>query len=144
MNEKYPGPQPNPGEQPDERTEAVPSAESDSACEQQLVWEVGDVLLRTVYDAVEHPFEDNPQAVASLALTIVQVTHSFDLSSDTGKHALGVRARYVADKIAALVRAYDELTTSDLQGSVDALAFTLVRNMLPVDDTERTDGGDHE
>ncbi|WP_280410274.1 hypothetical protein [Nocardia brasiliensis] len=143
MNEKYPGPQHN-SDQSDERTEAAPSAESDSHREQQLVWEVSDALLRAVYRAVEYPSDGQPATIANLALALVQATHSFDLSGDTGKYLLAVRARYVSDRIAALIRAYDELTTGDLQGAVDAVALLLVRNALPVNDAEQTEGGGHE
>lgn len=104
---------------------------------------MGDALLQAVYNAVEHPPADENAAVANLALALVQATHSFDLSSDTGKHALAVRAHYVGDRIAALIRAYDDLATSDLQRAVDTLALLLVRNALPIEEPEQPEGGDH-
>ncbi|MFI9504779.1 hypothetical protein [Nocardia sp. NPDC052566] len=143
MSEKYRKPQPDSGGAPHERTASTPT-ESDSNHEQQLIGEVGEAMLQTIYDAVEHPVDEIQPAVAELALALVQVTHSFDLNADTGKQALAMRARYVTDRIVALVRAYDELTTSDLQGAVDALALLLVRNVLPIDEAGQTEGGDHE
>lgn len=139
MSEKYPKPQRDSGEQqPDERADVASSAEA-SDHEQQLVWEVSEALLRTVYDAVERPGDDEHPAVANTALALVQVTHAFDLSSNTDRQALVSRAKYVGDRMVELVHAHDELTTSDLQGSVEALALRLVRNQLPIEGTRPPD-----
>ncbi|WP_280377946.1 hypothetical protein [Nocardia wallacei] len=133
MKEKSPNPQDNSGEQP-----------PDDEREQQLRWDISDALLRAVDDAVERPSDERPAAFAELALALVQLTHSFDLNSETGKQALATRANYISDQLNGLVRHYDDLTTSDLQGGVEALAFMLVRNQLPIDAAQSSEGGDHE
>lgn len=133
MKENYPKPQDNSGEQP-----------PDDEREQQLRWDISEALLKAVYDAVEHPRDEPPAAFAELALALVQLTHSFDLNSETGKQALATRSNYISDQLNRLVRHYDDLTTSDLQGGVEALAFMLVRNQLPIDAAESPEGGEHE
>ncbi|BCK57895.1 hypothetical protein [Nocardia wallacei] len=144
MSEKYPHTQHNSGENPlDQPVDAAPSTESDDR-EQQLRWDISDALLKAIDDAVVHRSDQQPAATAELALALVQLTHSFDLNSETGKHALATRANYISDQLNGLVRHYDDLTTSDLQGGVEALAFMLVSNQLPTDNAESSEGGEHE
>ncbi|MBF6259857.1 hypothetical protein IU468_26625 [Nocardia farcinica] len=145
MNEKFPNPQHNSGqEHPGEQADPSPPIEADSDREWQVRWDIGETLLRAVYDTVEHPGEEARVAAARLALGLVQLTHEFDLTSEADKQALAALANTVADRIAELADAYDDLTTSDLQGGVQALAFMLVRNMLPVGGMKQAEGGDHE
>ncbi|WP_174186427.1 hypothetical protein [Nocardia barduliensis] len=121
-----------------------PAVEPDSNAEWQLRWAVSEALLRTVYEVVEHPGADVRSAAATVALKVVQATRTFNLADEADQHSLATQADYVADRLIELVDAYDELTTGDLQGGVGAVAFMLVRNMLPVDGTERIEGGGHE
>ncbi|MFF0493956.1 hypothetical protein ACFYTQ_33465 [Nocardia sp. NPDC004068] len=122
----------------------TPVVEHDSEAEWQLRWAVSEALLRAVYDAVERPGEHIRSAAVTVAIEVVQATRAFDLRSEDDQRALAARADYVADRIIELAGAYDDLTTSDLQGAVEALSLRLVRNQLPIGDTEQTEGGDHE
>ncbi|MGV9751104.1 hypothetical protein [Nocardia farcinica] len=145
MNEKLLHPQGNSGEQPpDERADTAPSAEPDDDREQHLTRDVSEALLRAVYNAVERSGKEVRSAAVTVAIEVVQTTHSFDPRSADDRQALAVLADYVADRIVELTGAYEELTTSDLQGAVEALALRLVHNQLPVDGAEQTEGGDHE
>ncbi|MGX1770843.1 hypothetical protein ACWIGW_01925 [Nocardia brasiliensis] len=91
MNEKISKPQHNSGDnQPDRRTDSTPPTEANR--EQQLVWTVSEALLQAVYDAVEHPSDAQPQTIAKLALALVHLTHSFDLTNDADKQELAARA----------------------------------------------------
>ncbi len=152
MSEKYPNYQHNSGgEQPQEQPDASPREpkpepdptraglpEADSDAEFQLRWDISEALLRAVYNIAGRPGGDTRTAAASLALNVVQLTHGFDLASETDRRTLGSLADTVSDRISELAGAYDDLTTSDLQGSVGALAFMLVRRMLPVGQTGRS------
>ncbi|MCX4098030.1 antirestriction protein ArdA [Nocardia sp. alder85J] len=134
MSEKYPAPQHNSGqEHRGEHTDVTPSAEVDSNNERQLTWVMSEALLRAVYDIVEHPGEEACAAAATLAQGLVQLTHEFDVNSEDQQRDLAVRTDYVTDQIVEIAGAYDDLTTSDLQGAVEALALRLVGRQLDVD-----------
>jgi hypothetical protein len=143
MSEKYPNYQRNSGdEQPhvargDLDPVRATRPEADSDAEWQLRGAVGEALLRTVYDIVEHPSDTDHDTALALAVGLVQLTHRFDLDSDTDCRTLGALANYVGDQIIEFAHAYDDLTTSDLQGVAEALALRLVRNQLSVNDTTR-------
>ncbi|QLY30422.1 hypothetical protein H0264_35765 [Nocardia huaxiensis] len=145
MNEKNPYPQHNSGEQPsDSQGDAVWFAEAPDHREQQLIWAVGDALLQAVYAAAENPGDETHAKVADTALEVVWATHIVNPASATDQQVLTAQANYICDRIVELAHTCDDLTTSDLQGVIDALALRLVRNRLPLDATERAKGGDHE
>ncbi|MBF6446622.1 hypothetical protein ACWDXV_32400 [Nocardia nova] len=136
MREKFQSPQPNSGE-------AIPYAEPDHDREQRLAWDVSEALLRAVYDAAERTGEHARSVAVTVALQQVERTHAF-VSNEDDQHHLAAQANYVADRLIELIDAYDELTTSDLQGAIEALALRLVHHQLPVGGVEQTEGGDHE
>ncbi|WP_280483915.1 hypothetical protein [Nocardia farcinica] len=120
------------------------AVEPDSDAEWQLRWTVSEALLRTVYEVVEHPGADVRSAAATVALEVVQATRIFNLADEADQHTLAMQADYVADRLIELIDAYDELTTSDFQGGVEALALMLVRQLLPADTAEQAEGGGDE
>ncbi|OXR47091.1 hypothetical protein B7C42_00213 [Nocardia cerradoensis] len=137
MREKFQNAQPNSGE-------AIPYAEANHDREQRLAWDVSEALLQAVYDAAERTGEDARSVAVTVALQQVERTHAFDVSNEDDQHVLAAQANYVADRLIELIDAYDELTTSDLQGAIEALALRLVHHQLPVGRVEQTEGGDHE
>ncbi|MBF4996693.1 hypothetical protein IRT45_05930 [Nocardia sp. BSTN01] len=137
MSEKFQNSQRNSGE-------AIPPAEQSHDREQRLAWDIGEALLQAVYDAAQHPGQDARSAAATVALQQVQRTYDFDVTEEDDLHALATQADHVADRLVELIDAYEELTTSDLQGAVEALALRLVHHQLPVGRVKGTRGGDHE
>ncbi|WP_433576788.1 hypothetical protein [Nocardia brasiliensis] len=154
MNEKYPYPQHNSGEEPlpeassppldEPETGHGPIVEADSDEEWQLRWEITEVMLQVVDDIVDHPGDNAQVAVGELALRLIQATYRFDLTRDADKQALISLADTVANRIVALADAHDDLTTSDLQSGVEALALQLIRNQLLIPGSKLPKAGDHE
>lgn len=137
MNETYPHPQHNSGDgSPDgqprlSHKERFSSSESDVRRERHLSWAVSEALLRAVYEAVGHA-EQVRAAAAEVALEQVQRTHMFNMADEAERDAQLALATYLADQIVELANAYDDLTTSDMQGVVEALAWRLASNELPI------------
>ncbi|WP_305779072.1 hypothetical protein [Nocardia nova] len=136
MSEKVQNPQHSSGE-------TTPPAEQNHDSE-QLAWDVGETLLRVIYDAARHPSLDARAAAAAVALQQVQRTHEFDVAEEDGLHELAAKAGYIFARLVELIDAYDELPTSDLQGAIEALALRLVHHQVPVGRAEGAKGGDHE
>ncbi|MBF6276401.1 MULTISPECIES: hypothetical protein [Nocardia] len=136
MSEKVQNPQHSSGET------TLPAEQNHDR--EQLVWDVGETLLRVIYDAARHPSLDARAAAAAVALQQVQRTHEFDVAEEDGLHELAAKAGYIFARLVELIDAYDELTTSDLQGAVEALTLRLVQRQLPTGTIEQLEGGDHE
>ncbi|PSR58686.1 MULTISPECIES: hypothetical protein [Nocardia] len=137
MSEKFQNPQRNSGE-------VIPPAEPNHDRKQRLAWDVSEALLQAVYDAAERSGEDARSAAVTVALQQVERTHVFDVADEDDQHVLASQADYAAARLVELIDACDELTTSDLQGAIEALAMRLVHHQLPVGGVEQTEGGDHE
>jgi hypothetical protein len=153
MNEKYPHPQHHSGEAapddpmlhtPDHAETGDPaSAESDSDHDWELRWAVIDAILAAIDNMVEHPGDAARAAIFTLARRLVEHVYGA-VTGDQDEQALATLTDTVAERILTLADAHDDLTTSDLQGGVEALAFLLVRQQLPAGDTQPIEGGEHE
>ena len=138
MNEKVPNINVHNESEDNKPTQAHESSpiralEPDSNREQELRRTVSDALLKVVYGVARNPGEGARYAAAQFALGLVHLTYPFDLTSDADNEELERLAYYVGDRLIELA-AVDDLTTSDLQGIVEALALRLVRQQLPVGD----------
>ncbi|WP_280442601.1 hypothetical protein [Nocardia brasiliensis] len=154
MNEKYPYPQHNSGEQPpDDQRRPAPhepetgdasSIESDNDHDWELRWEISDVILAAIDNLIKHPGPAARAAIFALARKLVE--HVYGPAPTDDRQDLTTLTDTVAQRITELADAYDDLTTSDLQGSVGALALRIVRNQLTAGPAESHDqkGGRYE
>ncbi|WP_280448633.1 hypothetical protein [Nocardia brasiliensis] len=156
MNEKYLHPQHNSGDEPPEEpprstpdvpdTDQARSTEAEDDHDWELRWEISDVILTAVYNLVEQPGPAARATISALARKLVEHVYGASPASDQHQQDLAILTATVNDRIIELADAHDDLTTSDLQGSVGALAFQLVRHQLIVGSAEPQvrEGGDHE
>ncbi|MFB8276926.1 hypothetical protein [Nocardia colli] len=110
----------------------------------ELQWEISDVILTAIYNMVEHPGPAARATISTLAHRLVEHVYGAAPDSDQRRPDLAMLTTTVNDRIIELADAYDDLTTSDLQSGVQALALQLVRHLLIVGSTQPHDheGGD--
>ncbi|WP_306359829.1 hypothetical protein [Nocardia sp. CC227C] len=133
MSEKRYDPQPNSPEnlRPiDTDADAASGAETPHPNEFQLTWAVGDALLQSVYDTVGRKPEEAWALAVSVARQQVYRLHALTPDVSADPRILDARTDAVASHVLELAASYEELTTGDLQGIVDALASDIVRGAL--------------
>ncbi|MDO3645659.1 hypothetical protein [Nocardia mangyaensis] len=127
-----------------------PNAREDDAAEREnqemeLQWTISDALLAAIGTLVKHPGDF--ATVTAAASRVVRFTHQFDPTSESDLYAAAALTNYVFDRIVQLADEYHELTTSDLQGAVGAIALRLIRNEISGDPgrtAPEDEGGGHE
>lgn len=102
--------------------------EHDSDQEWELLWTISDALLAAVDNLAKHPGDH--AAAARVAAKVVRFTHQFDPTSEGDMHAEAAVANQVFNEIVRFAGEHDKLTTSDLQGALEAVALRLIRHEI--------------
>lgn len=144
MNEKYLHPQQNSGEDEPNSPEIGTTTEPGGDYETELRWAISDAILAAIDNMIEQPGEASRAATCALADRLVQHVYDAIPPDVQDRQTLALLTNTLTDRIIELAGAYQQLTTSDLQGAVEALALRLVRHQLPSAAKRDVEGGDHE
>ncbi|MGS2809327.1 hypothetical protein [Nocardia sp. MW-W600-9] len=144
MSEKYPQPQRNSSEDEPEAADTITSDEPGGEPELELRWAISDAILAAIDNMIEQPGDASHAATRALADRLVQHVYGAIPPDGQDRQPVALLTATVTDRIIELAGAYQQLTTSDLQGAVEALALPLVRHQLISDAKRDVEGGDHE
>lgn len=144
MNEKYPQPQRNSSEDEPGAADTITSDEPGGEPELELRWAISDAILVAIDNMIEQPGDASHAATCALADRLVQHIYGAIPPDGQDRQTLALLTNTLTDRIIELAGAYQQLTTSDLQGAVEALALRLVRHQLPSAAKRDVEGGDHE